>query len=294
MNKKLITSTAALALLLSTGLPALAHADNGSDDSVEVSASVTHEDREGKGGFRFLGLPEFKPMASSTLRTKLGDKLQHVIDVKASSTQKHIEKVGDKAGNSIDARIASLEKLAARIADNKFLSAETLATMQASLNAEIQALKDLKVKVGSDTATTTLKGDLKSLKEGARVFLLVEPKARIAAAASRVNAVVTQMTDLSAKLQERVTAAQTAGIDVSAAVTAMTDLTAKLADAKVQADAAVSLTANLQADNGDKTVRTANMSALKDARAKLVAAEKDLAAARHDAATIYSVVKGTK
>jgi hypothetical protein len=72
----------------------------------------------------------------------------------------------------------------------------------------------------------------------------------------------------------------------------MTDLKAKLADAKTQADAAVAEVANLQVDNGDKTVQTANTTALKDAKAKLVVAQKDLAAARHDAATIYGVVKG--
>jgi hypothetical protein len=107
-----------------------------------------------------------------------------------------------------------------------------------------------------------------------------------------VNAVVAQFTALTAKLQARITAAQAAGSDVSAATTALADFSAKLADAKNQADAAVAETANLSVDNGDKSVLAANNAALKDARAKLVLAEKALKAAEADARTIAKVLKG--
>jgi chromosome segregation ATPase len=192
----------------------------------------------------------------------------------------------------IDQRIKSLQELLKRLEGMKLLPADTLVTIQTAINAEIQTLTDLKAKIATDTATTTIKADAQSITKANRVYLLVEPKARIAAAASRVNAVVTQMQALSVKLQARLTAAQTAGADITASSAALTDFNAKIADAKVQADAAVTETANLQVDNGDKTILAANLAALKDARAKLDAAQKDLVAARQDAAKIYGIVKG--
>jgi hypothetical protein len=198
----------------------------------------------------------------------------------------------DKAGDAIEKRIKRLIELKARLAKIKLLSSEQITMISANLDTEIAALTELKAKIEAGTATTTIKTDVRSITQDHRVFMLVEPKARIAAAASRINAVVTQFTALAAKLQERITAAQTAGANVSAATAALVDFNAKIADAKVQADAAVTLTANLTADGGDKTVAAANKKALTDARAKLVVAEKDLAAARHDAATIIGTVKG--
>ncbi len=296
MNKKtLITSAAGIALLLASAAPALAH--DGVDDghpevstSANVTATAGEDSGEHKSGFDFrVNLPGLKGKASSTERE---DRIQKREDHKASTTEKRQEHATEKAGNAIDMRIKSLEELSARIGKMKLLSADVIASIQASLATEIQALVDLKAKIGTDTASSTLKADIQSITKGNRVFLLVEPKARIAAAASRINAVVTQLTSLGGKLQERITAAQTAGTDVSAAVTAMSDFNAKIADAKVQADAAVAATANLSVDNGDKATLEANNAALKAARAKLKAAEDDLKAARKDAATIYGVVKG--
>jgi hypothetical protein len=276
MNKtSLISSAAGIALLLASAAPALADESgtHASGTSVTASTSVgvhSEENSDGKGNDQ--------------------NNNDHMDN--GSSTEKHMQKGEDKAGHAIDVRIKSLQELSVRLAGLKLLSPEVLASIQASLNAEIQNLITLKAKIASDTSTTTLKADADSITKANRVYLLVEPKARIASAASRVNAVVTQFQALATKLQARITAAQTAGTDVSVAVTAMTDFNAKIADAKTQADAAVAETANLKADNGDKTVLAANLAALKDARTKLANAEKDLAAARHDAATVYSVVKG--
>ena len=286
MNKtSLITSATGIALLLAAAAPALAH-EGGDDTSVSTSGSATVTTTGDDHGGLFANL---RAAASTTFKAKLEQKQE---DHKASTTEKHIQKGEDKAASEIDKRIKSLEQLSERLAHIKLLPADTLATIQASITAEIKQLTDLKAKIAADTATTTIKADAQSVTKANRIFLLVEPKARIAAAASRINAVVTQITTLGGKLQARITAAQTAGVDVTAATAAMTDMNAKLADAKTQADAAVAETASLQVDNGDKTVLAANNAKLKDARTKLDAAEKDLAAARHDAAVIYSIVKG--
>jgi DNA repair exonuclease SbcCD ATPase subunit len=286
MNKTaLITSVASIALLLASAAPALA------DDSIQVSASTTTHVGEDQGDAQgdshgSLDLPKVRLMASTTAHVQKEDMKN------ASSTQKRMQKADDKAGQAIDKRIKSLQELLTRLGNLKSLSADTLASIKASLTAEIQVLTDLKAKIASDTATTTIKADADAITKANRVYLLVEPKARIASAASRVNAVVTQFQALAVKLQARLTAAQVAGADITVASAALTDFNLKIADAKTNADAAVAETANLQADNGNATVLAANLAALKDARAKLDVAQKDIVVARQDAAKIYGVVKG--
>ncbi len=298
MNKALITTSAlALVFMLASANPALAE-----DGQVQVEASAETEVRtEPVKRPAFLNFP-FK-LGSTTSRvdkdrreawkaSMTEDREDKVPMQRASTTEKRIEKGIEKAGDAIDRRIKSLQELIARLGKIKLLTPDQLASLTATLNAEIQSLTELKAKVATDTATTTLKADIKSITQDHRVFGLIEPQARIAAAASRINAVVTQLTQLADKLQERITAAQSAGVNVSVAVSAMTDLKTKLASAKTNADAAVSLTANLKPDGGDKTVMEANKAALTEARKKLAAAHQDLAAARHSVARIYSVVKG--
>ncbi len=293
----LATSALTLALLISGAAPALAEDSAGTGDSATVTGGVQvqteHEDRGEFPGARFLGGIKNRLQGSGD-----DDQGEHMHasssrEMKGDREEKHIQKGQERGSSEIDKRIESLTNLKTRLASIKLLDAAALATITANLDAEIAKLQALKTQIQSDTSTTTLKDDVKSITQGLRIFAVVEPKARIAASASRINAVVTQMSALTTKLQARIDAAKTAGTDTSAAVTALADLQAKAADAKVQADAAVALTANLQADNGDAAVRTANMQALKDAKAKLVLAQKDLADARHDAATIRSVVKGS-
>jgi hypothetical protein len=287
-----ITPVLSVALLLGAAAPALAEEGQLGND-VQINPNGPHE---GEARMRLNA----DMMASGTERmhdheehaSSTEARQEHRDEMKQERQDKRIEKGQEKGAEAIDKRIKSLTELSARLANMKMLPAEALASIQASLAAEIAKLTDLKTKIGSDTATTTLKGDLGDITKANRVYLVVEPKARIAAAASRINAVVTQMQALATKLQTRITEAQTAGTDVTAATAALADLNLKIADAKVQADAAVALTVNLTADNGDATIKASNLAALKDARAKIDLAQKDLAAARHDAGTIYGVVKG--
>lgn len=292
----LATSALALSLLMGSALPALAEDSVQGDASVGTTATVQvqgeHEDHGDFPGARFLGGLKNRIKGSED-----EDKGEHLAstsrETKADREENRMQKGQERGSSEIDKRIESLTNLKNRLASIKLLDATALATITANLDAEIAKLQALKTQIQSDTSTTTLKDDVKSITQGLRIFAVVEPKARIAASASRINAVVTQMTALSAKLQTRIDAAKTAGTDTTAAVAALADLQAKIADAKVQADAAVALTVNLAPDNGDATIRASNLQALKDAKAKLVLAQKDLADARHDAATVRGVVKGS-
>lgn len=193
---------------------------------------------------------------------------------------------------SIDARIAAMTKLIARLGEAQRLTTDAKTSLTASLNAQIDALKTLKVKIDAG-ATTTLKDDLGSITKDFRVYALVMPKAAITAAADRIMTVVGQMEAVSSKVKARIDAASAAGTDVAASQTAYADFTAKIGDAKVQAQAAVSLIANLSVDGGDKAKMDANTAALKSAKAKIDAAQADLKAARADLGTILKNIKGT-
>ena len=110
----------------------------------------------------------------------------------------------------------------------------------------------------------------------------------IAAAADKVVTITSMMNTMGIKLQARIQAASQAGANVTAVTTALNDLGAKIGDAQTQAQNAVSTSAALQPDNGDKTVMASNTTALKASRTDIQTATKDLVAARKDIATIIA------
>ncbi len=197
----------------------------------------------------------------------------------------------DKADKEIDRRISALNDLQARIDAMQRVTANFKQTLTTNISNQITGLTQLKAKIDTDTDMTTLKADVKMITDSYRVYMLVIPQARVAASADREVTLVTMMNQLGAKLQARVSAAQSAGADVSKLLVALTDMSSKLSDASAQSQASVSVSAGLSPDNGDATKQAQNAAAMKTARADLLAAQKDLLAARKDADTI---VKGLK
>lgn len=209
----------------------------------------------------------------------------------ASSTVARLE---DRGTKEVENRITSLTKLMERIADFQRLTSDQKVSLSATITAEIAKLTDLKAKIAVETDPTTLKEEVQSVAKASRTYALVMPQAQISAASDRILEVVSQMQAVGVKVQARITAAAAAaaGADVTAAQSAYTDMQAKLFDASVQAKAAATAVADLKADNGDKTVFTANEAALKTARGQLKAAEVDLKAARADVSIILKAIKG--
>lgn len=203
----------------------------------------------------------------------------------------------DRANQEITRRLKTLNQLITRIGEMQKISTSQKATLTASLQSQITALTSLQTKIQNDAsanATSSLKDDVKSITASYRIYALVIPQASIMAAADRIITIANTMQTLGGKIQTRIAAAQASGTDVSAAQTALTDFNAKVADAIAQAQAAINEVAPLTPDNGDQTKFQANHDTLMDARKKLTTAHQDLAAARHDAATIVSTIKGFK
>jgi hypothetical protein len=202
-----------------------------------------------------------------------------------------------RANQEITRRITALNNEASRVNAMVKLSTAEKGSLAANIQTEISAMNALQAKITADAAannTSTLVTDVKSITSSYRVFALVMPQAAIESASDRVLTTASIMADLSTKLSARITAAQTAGNNVNAATSALADMNAKITDSNTQANAAATEVSNLTPDNGNATVMASNTAALKDARAKVVASQKDLLAARADAQAIIKALASYK
>jgi hypothetical protein len=261
MKHTIYKSAAAIAAL--SLLPLGALADTAVDTSVNASASVT--------------APGVSTGANANVQVSLSARAA---------------KAKEKADQEIDRRTKNLNDVSARVDGIKNLSESDKASIKATLSNNLSGLAELKTKIDADADAETLRTDVKTITASYRVYALLLPQVRIIAAADRVVTIATEMQAFSAKLEERVSAAEASGADMTAAASALADFNAKVSDAGTQAQAAVTAIASLSPDNGDKTKQQANVAALQDARAKVVAAQKDLVAARADAKTVVDAVKG--
>lgn len=184
-----------------------------------------------------------------------------------------------RADNEIQARVATLNNLLSRIESMVKLSDSEKASISSDIQSEISNLSSLKTNIDADTGTTTLRADTASITKAYRIYALIVPQASIVAAADRINTIVTSLTTIGSKIQSR------------SATADLTDFNAKISDASSQASAATAEVANLQPDNGDKTILASNTKALKDARSKITLATKDLQTAEQDAKTIIKTLK---
>ncbi len=198
------------------------------------------------------------------------------------------------ADQEIDRRVTSLNALVDKVNAMQNLSATDKSAIAGTLTAQANALTALKVKIDADADTATLKTDVASVTGSYRIYALVIPQGAIITAADRVVTVAGKLKLIGAKFDARLTAAAAAGNDVTTARATLTDYAAKINDAQTQAQAAVSGIVPLSPDQGDKTKMATNIAALKAARAQIVLAQKDLAAARLDANTIAKALRGMK
>ncbi|MDE1924747.1 MAG: hypothetical protein KGH79_01020 [Patescibacteria group bacterium] len=193
-----------------------------------------------------------------------------------------------RGDQEITRRIQALNDLNTRVQGMQAVTDSFKQNLAASIQTEITTLTTLKAKIDADTDLATLKTDIQSITKSYRVYVLILPQGRIAAAADRVVTIVSMMSTLGSKLQARVQTASSAGNDTTALTAALTDMSSKLQDAQTQAQAAVTATASLQPDNGNATVMASNTAALKQARTDIQTATKDLQAARKDITTVVS------
>lgn len=196
-----------------------------------------------------------------------------------------------KADKEIERRIKALNELNTRIQAMKKVTATQKSNLASSIQSQISTLNTLKAKIDADTDLATLKTDVQSITKSYRIFALVIPQGAEIAAADRALTLADQMTTLGTKLQTRISGAKTAGKDVTSLQKSLDDYNAKITDAKTQAQKAIDEISALTPDNGDKAKMEANTKAMKDAKAKIQAAQQDFVAARKDAKDITQGLK---
>lgn len=253
----IIISTLALVLLL--GSPQVfAEGIRGSTDDVTISSSHNEDERE-----------------------------------KEDRSEDMEDRIKARGSAEIDRRILGLNKLGDRIEGMKRVSDDTELKLTTTIQAQIDALTALKAKIQSEN-NTDLKADKESITKSYRIFALVIPQGAILAAADRITTTADVMSAFGTKIQTRITEKKATGTDTTEAQKLLDTYTASIADAKVQAKAAIDLTATLTPDNGNQTVFEANKKALLDARAKLNVAREDLRKARTSVQEILKALGITK
>jgi hypothetical protein len=229
-------------------------------------------------------------IATSTARVQARAELK--TERMASTTANKEAMMIQRADKEVQARIDSLNKVIAQIQNMKKVSDADKATVEATIQAEIDTLTSLKAKVDADTSTTSLSVDLKSIAPDYRVYMLFMPQVRIMAAASRINDIASLMTTVQGKLQARISAlVASSSFDASGTVSIVSDISAKIADAQLQATNAVSVTSGLKPDNGDKNLAASNTAALKQGQADIKAGNADLRAGEKDLNSLVQIIR---
>lgn len=190
---------------------------------------------------------------------------------------------------AVEVRVQSLNKLMTRVQTMRNVPESQKTTIASSIQQAITMLNDIKAKIQAATSSEALAVDHKTIVETGNIHALIMPRLSIFAAADRIMTITVMMTTVGTKLQSRV--AEATDIEKRSDLeAALTDYNAKLASAKAQANAAVELISPLVPDAGDKVRRASNLATMKDARAKIQAAQKDLVAARKDADLIIKAL----
>ncbi|HVV15022.1 MAG TPA: hypothetical protein VHD55_01315 [Candidatus Paceibacterota bacterium] len=192
----------------------------------------------------------------------------------------------EKANTEIDRRVKVLQDLAVRVGAMTKVTADFKANLNTNVQTQISGLAALKTKIAADQDGPTLRADISSITQAYRIFALVVPQARIAAAADREATIINMLAGIGAKLQARVQAAGAAGGNVTDVTAELTRMGESLGSAQAHAQAAVASSAVLVPDGGDKDKMKANTDALVSARKEVGAAHADLAAARKSVDTI--------
>jgi hypothetical protein len=211
----------------------------------------------------------------------------------SASVQTKITTAKGRADEEVTRRVNILTELNAKVQAMVKVSANEKTAIANEVASEISNLNSLNAKIQADADVATLKTDIQSITIDYRIFMLVVPQGRIEVTADKIETVVSDYTSLSAKLQARIAAAPS-GTDTTQVDAWLSDMNTKIADANTQAQAAVSLVANLQPDQGNASVQASNKTALQNARGDLKIALADLKTARQDAGSIVKAIGSWK
>lgn len=143
----------------------------------------------------------------------------------------------DQADQEVTHRLTALQQLMERISAAENISAELKTTLLTQIKAEIAKLTTLQTRL--QKGTTLSETDVQTVLSTYNAYALYVQKALILVAADRILVTADLMSSQSALLQEKITAAQTAGNDVTELQRLLADMEGNISDAKTQAQNAI-------------------------------------------------------
>lgn len=206
----------------------------------------------------------------------------------SSAASNNMENLRSRADQEITRRVKSLTALIARVNALKRLSTDQKAGLTTQIQAQIDSLNALKVKIDADTDMTTLKTDVKSIVDSYRIYALFMPQIGILTASDEILNTVDKFNVYVARFQTKINDLKAAGQDVTALQASLTDMQNQLKDATTQANNASSSALPLTPAG-----YPGNRSVLTSAKNNLLTARKDLQTARADGLSIYQGLKGS-
>ena len=208
---------------------------------------------------------------------------------KVSRAQARMDAERIKADEAIIKRIADLETLLTKIGAMKNISSVFTDHLQGMVRTEETNLNSLKSQIDAEASSTILHQEATSITKSFRIYALVIPQARIAAAADRVRTISAMLSAVADKVSARIAATALPNSDTLQSV--LDELRSKINDANSQADKSVAIIVPLRPDDGDSSMLDANSSTLKQARDYLMIAQQDIKDARKD---LGSLIQGIK
>lgn len=199
----------------------------------------------------------------------------------AANQAAHLTNLKTRGATEIDRRLASLNTALAALQTSTKITSTDKTALASQIQDEVTALTSLKAKLAANTVLAEARADVASIATDYRVYALMLPKTRLVAAADRQTMAVTQLTDLSNKLETRLTAAKSNGKNVAALQTSLIQLKTQLATATTGSSGVVAKVLALQPSDVN-----ANRTVLAGYRQALVTAQAELKAARTTAKTI--------
>lgn len=201
--------------------------------------------------------------------------------MKASVEANLIENLRARAKKEITRRIIFLNELLTKLANVKKITDADKTSLTNQIQAQIDGLNALQIKIDSDTDLATLRTDVKSIINGYYIFAFFRVKISLLFAADRLVVTADSLSALELKLKARVDQVAANGEDVSNLNTLLASMTENINDAKTQYQAV-----QTQLNGLDATGYPGNKNTLLDARKSLKAAAADLRAAFQDAVKI--------
>lgn len=189
-----------------------------------------------------------------------------------------LDQVKARCQEAVDRRAAVLKTMRSKLDPAKGLTEADRSALLSQVGAQTDDLTKLKDKIAGDTDLASVRQDCKAIVLKFRTYVLMEPKARLLAAAARVGTVVGKLRGLVDKLQRRIDEARKAGKDVAGIQAALDGAKAKMEAAAAAAKDVPATVVSLTPEGypGNRSALLSARQALKTARDNLIAAVKAL------------------